>query len=202
MKSQTAFKQFVLGPGKEVTVKTTGSFFFLDSVNGDVSVRFDSGNFSRMISGSEIECAPGDFFTEITFRSDVGAGGATVTGYYYAGTLRVGNRFPVVFTRPAPTYIVFSRQSIAGGAYYDIPETNLRTGQTIADKLVKVRVQNLTVSSFLEVRNPSNGDIVGTLTAAAGGADKEVFDTSVSLRIYANGSAGLFGLMIYYSLPT
>ena len=201
MKSQTAFKQFVLGPGKEVTVAVTGSFFFMDSVNGDVSVRFDTGNFSRMISGSEIECQPGDYFTNITFRSDVGAGGATVTGYYYAGTLRVGNRFPVVFTRPAPTYLVPLNVNILNTETYTIPETNLRTGQTIADKIVSARIQVVSNPGYAKIQDAASSGVIAWLTTYGGVHDNEVFPTAVALKILAVGTVDVT-IAAYYSLPT
>lgn len=201
MKSQTAFKEFVLGPGKEVTVAVTGSYFFMDSVNGDVSVRFDTGNFSRMISGSEIECQPGDFFTNITFRSDVGTGGSTVTGYYYAGTLRVGNRFPVVFTRPAPTYLVPFNENILNTERFTIPATNLRTGQTIPDKLVKVRIQVVSSPAYVKIEDAASGDEIAWLTTYGGAHDHETFDVSVALAVLAVGTVDVV-IAAYYSLPT
>lgn len=197
MKSQTAFKQFVLGPGKEVTVAVTGSFFFLDSVNGDVSVRFDTGNFSRMISGSEIECQPGDYFTNITFRSDVGTGGATVTGYYYAGTLRVGNRFPVVYTRPAPNYIVPRTALLLNTDTFDIPATNTRTGQRFADPQISQWIFATTAVSYFEVYDTASNVLCGRIASSG----NELFEVASALTIKAIGDC-TYAIASKYLLPT
>lgn len=190
----------VLTPGQEKRVDVTGSFFFVDSVNGQVDVKFDDGGYSRMISGCEIECAPGDYFQSITFRSPITTGGVTLTVYYYAGTLRIANRFPVVFSRIAPTYAVALRQTIANTATYDIPATNLRTGQPFADNLVRVFIRNFGTPTNLDISFGA-GPIWDRLTADGGTRPQETYETADSIRILSNGG-GDVGIVAYYNLPT
>ena len=196
MKPQTAYKTVKLTPGQETPVDITGTSLYVDGADGPFAVSLDDGDFVRMDSGKFIEAPAGDYFRKVTFKSLVTSGGADVTVTYYAGTLRVGTRSPVVYTKPAPTYIVGYSANLATTVEYTIPNTNLRTGQPSADK--QVRLQIMTTSGTAVLRVKVGGVVIGVCVTNGAMYPVETSDTVV---IQAFGDTHTYHVAAFYALP-
>lgn len=196
MNEQTLCKTYQLAAEQEVEVNQAGRYMYIDTCAGDVSISIDDE--APFVIRSGLEFGPREF-KKFRLRSNVGAGGAASVVKIYAGSLYVTSRNPLVYQRAVPTYIVPLSVTIPNTATYAIPNTNLRTGQKTADKQVKVRVQNFSM--------PSNVDIflgakkVANITAATHAHDFETIETSDQIVLRANGAADV-GIMVFYELPT
>jgi hypothetical protein len=197
MNEQTLDKSWALTPGQEVEVNASGRFMYVEQCDGPVTLALDDGSPFKIRSGFEFVNRD---FSKFRLISKVGAGGATVTVKIYAGNIYVSNRNPVVFTRPAPVYDVPLNQSITNTPY-NIPNTNLRTGQTVADKQRKVRVENLGTGASIDVRIGTTK--VAELSAISAGAYERIFEweTPDTITLYSTGGSTA-GIIVSYELPT
>lgn len=193
-RQQSKDRPVSLTPGKEIAVDVSGAYFFIESADGPFSISFDDGPYMSARSGMEVNKFE---FQKIKFRSDVTTGGATISIRYYAGTAYVTNRNPLVYSRPAPTNLVAYSAVLPDATTYDIPNTNLRTGQPFADKQVRVEIQVPSPTAYLEIYQ--SGTFCGF---TANSSIPRVFETPKQITIKAVGGAVTYALAVYYQLPT
>jgi hypothetical protein len=193
-RQQSKDRPITLTPGKEISVDVSGAYFFIESADGPISISFNDGPYMSARSGLEVNNFE---FQKIKFRSDVTAGGATITVRYYAGTAYITNRNPIVYSKPAPTDLIAYSAALAAGDTYDIPNTNLRTGQPYADKQVRVEIQTASPTGYLEMYQ--GGTYCGfTATSSV----PRIFETPKQITIKAISAPITYAVAVYYQLPT
>lgn len=202
MNENTLYKVWHLAPQQEIEVNQSGRFMYVEQCDGDASISLDDSAPFKIRSGFEF--ANRDF-QKFRLVSNIGAGGAGVTIRIYAGHIYVSNRNPLVYVRPVPTYVIGRKQTFANvGDTYAIPATNTRTGQTTADRQIRVRVQNIS-----PMANPAQFEIylgatqVGLLTASSTVPHEfEIFELNDQLTLKSTLSTGaIAGIVSWYELP-
>jgi hypothetical protein len=189
---QSKDRLITLTPGKEISVDVSGAFFFIESADGPFSISFNDGPYLSARSGLEVNNFE---FQKIKFRSDITAGGATITVRYYAGTAYVTNRNPTVYTKPAPTYIVGYSETLAQDASYTIPNTNLRTGQPSADRQVRVQIMTTGGNGYLQV-------LIGGVNIGFAGSSHPLYtaETTQEVTIRSYGDNQAYHVGVFYEL--
>ena len=194
MKSNTTFRRLVVKPGIPIHVDIVASNFYVDSVSDVLSVAFDEQSKFEVDSGKAFALPENDTFHKITFYNDTQS---DVNVSFYAGTLSVSTRFPVVSVKPAPTYIVGYSGTIAASGSFVIPNTNLRSGQPYADKQTKLIISNNTQSSYLYLADDASNQDCGIINPI--GAWQ--IETTQRIRLKSVGTAVSYYVMAFYSLP-